>query len=224
LKTGIIPYLNQMFSILAVTFCFVPLFLYWWKKLGPERSYLIVALFWTINGSTYTPEIFHWTWYNSITNQITLYYNLIDAPLIILFFYFFYKKKFFLYLLVGFIFFEVLMIAWKGFNFDSNDIIIGVGSLICLILNIWGISLYLRNIEHSSFENVMVFINAGFIFYYGLFPVTFYFNYLQSSRVVLQANLPYVTFINYFSICMATGLISYGLWKFAIKKYREEHF
>ena len=216
--------LNQLFSILTVAFCFIPLCLYWWKRLAPDKSYFIVVLFWTINGITYAPEIFHWTWYNSITNQITLYYNLIDAPLIILFFYFFYKKKFFLYLLLSFIIFEVLMIAWKGFNFDSNNIIIGVGSLICLILNIWGINLYLKNIEHTANENVMVFLNAGFIFYYGLFAVAFYFNYLQSSKVVLLANLPYVTFINYFSICMATGLISYGLWKFAIKHYREDHY
>ncbi len=188
--------------------------------MAPDKAFLIVALYWTINGITYTPEIFHWTWYSSVSNQITLFYNLIDAPLIILFFYFFLRKKFFLYLLFAFIIFEIIMIAWKGFNFDSNNVIIGLGSLLCLIMNIWGISLYLRNIEHSSAENVMVFVNAGFIFYYGLFPVIYIFNYIRFSRVTL----PYITFINYFSICMATGLISFGLWKYAVTQYREERY
>lgn len=214
------PVLNLLFSILAVTLCFIPLCLYWWRRLAPDKTWLVISLFWAINGVTYTPEIFHWTWYLSVSNQITLYYNLIDAPLIFLFFYFFFRKKSLLYLFYSFILFEVIMIAWKGFNFDSNNIIIGLGSLICLILNIWGISTYFRNIMHKPEENVMVFVNAGFIFYYGLFAVIYFFNYIHFSRVTL----PYITFINYFSICMATGLISIGFWKFAVSNYPEERY
>jgi hypothetical protein len=220
LKTGLLPVLNLMFSILAVTLCFIPLCLYWVKRLTPDRSYLVIAIFWTINGITYTPEIFHWTWYNSVTNLITLYYNLIDAPLIILFFYFFFKKKIFLNLLYAFVIFEALMIAWKGFNFDSGNVIIGLGTLVCLILNIWGISVYFRKVQHTSPENVLVFVNAGLIFYYGLFTIVFFFNYIQFSKITL----PYVTFINYLSICMATGLISFGLWKYATARYQEERY
>jgi hypothetical protein len=212
--------LNLTFSILAVTLCFIPICLYWWKKLAPEKSCLIIALFWTINGITYTPEIFHWTWYNHITNQITLYYNLIDAPIIILFFYFYFRKKFFLNLLFAFIVFEVIMITWKGFNFVSGNVIIGLGTLICLVLNIWGTSVYFRKMQHTSSEFVLVFVNAGLIFYYGLFTVVYFFNYVTFSKITL----PYVTFINYFSICMATGLISFGLWKYAVSRYSEERF
>jgi hypothetical protein len=174
-----------------------------------------------VNGLVYSPEIFTFSWYNaSISNQVLLFYNLIDAPLIILFFYFAFKKKFFLKLLIAFILFETVMTIWKGFNDDSDNIIIGVGTFICLIMNIWGISQYFRNMEHSTRENILVFVNAGFIFYYGLFPVTFYFNYIKFS----QATLPYITFINFFSICMATGLISFGIWKYAETQYREERY
>ena len=53
-------------------------------------------------------------------------------------------------------------------------------------MNIWNQSVFS---EHGTFdqENILVFVNAGFIFYYGLFPVTFYFNYIKFS----QATLPY---------------------------------
>ena len=109
------------------------------------------------------------------------------------------------------------MILWKGFNFDSNTPIIGLGSLISLVLNIWGISVFFQKMQHSAFENVMAFVNAGFIFYYGLFTVIYIFNYINFSMVTL----PYVTFINYLSITIATGLISYGYWRHAASPWKE---
>jgi hypothetical protein len=217
----LLPVLNLLISILAVSLCFIPFGLYLWKRLAPDKPFLIIALFWMINGFMYSPEIFKWSWYDTnVSNQITLYYNLIDAPLIILFFYYAFKRKFFLWLLAAFVAFEILITVWKGFNFDSDNFIIGFGTMICLIMNIWGISRYFRNMEHTTTENILVFVNAGFIFYYGLFPVTFFFNYIKFSRVTL----PYITFINYFSICTATALISFGLWKYAETQYREERY
>ncbi|HEY4967985.1 MAG TPA: hypothetical protein VII28_16375 [Puia sp.] len=216
-----LPVLNLLISILAVSLCFIPLGLYLWKRLAPDKPFLIISLFWMVNGFMYSPDIFTFSWYDrNLSNQVLLFYNLIDAPLIILFFYYAFKKKFFLKLLIAFIVFEIIMTLWKGFNDDSDNIIIGVGTFICLIMNIWGISQYFRNMEHSTRENILVFVNAGFIFYYGLFPVTFYFNYIRFS----QATLPYITFINFFSICMATGLISFGIWKYAETQYREERY
>ena len=220
MKTGLLPGINQLLSILAVILSFLPLIICSWKRLFTDKAYLILSLFWTINGILYIPEIFHWQWYNSTTDLITLYYNLIDAPLIFLIFYFAFEKKIFLHLLFAFIIFEVIMIAWKGFNFESDNFIIGVGSLICLVLNIWAISKYFMKVEHTETENSLVFAFAGFIFYYGLFAVVFQYNYLRISG----PQKPYVTLINYSAIILATGLISYGLLKYAATRYREEHF
>jgi hypothetical protein len=219
LKTGLLPVLNLLISIIAIGLCFVPMVLFWLKRLAPDKSYFFIALFWLINGVTYAPEIFHWQWYRAVSNDITLLYNLIDTPLILLIFYFAFKKRIFQWLLGGFIFFEVLMITWKGYNFDSNTPIIGLGSLISLVLNIWGISMFFQKMQHSAFENVLAFVNAGFIFYYGLFTVVYIFNYINFSKVTL----PYVTFINYLSITIATSLISYGYWKHAIAPWNEAH-
>ena len=209
--------LNLIISIIAIGLCFVPMVLFWLKRLAPDKSYFFIAFFWFINGLTYAPEIFRWEWYRSMSNEITLVYNLIDTPLILLIFYFAFKKKFFQYLLVGFILFEIGMIVWKGYNFNSNTPIIGLGSLISLILNIWGINQYFQKMRHTSFENVMAFVNAGFIFYYGLFSVIYIFNYINFSKVTL----PYVTFINYLSITIATSLISYGYSRYASSPWKE---
>lgn len=217
MKTGLLPVLNLLISIVAIGLCFVPMVLFWLKRLAPDKSYFLVAFFWLVNGVTYTPEIFRWKWYRCVSNDITLMYNLIDTPLILLIFYFAYKKKIFRHLLIGFLLFEIGMIAWKGYNFDSNTPIIGLGSLISLILNIWGISVFFQKMKHTAFENVMAFVNAGFIFYYGLFTVIYIFNYINFSIVTL----PYVTFINYLSITMASGLISYGFWRYASPPWKE---
>jgi hypothetical protein len=220
LKTGLLPGINQLLAILVVLLTFLPLVLYWRKRLSAEKSYLCIVVFWTINGILYFPEMFHWAWYKAVTNQITLYYNLIDPPLIILTFYYIFKKKFFLNLLGAFVIFEVVMIAWKGFNFDSNNYIIGLGSLISLIMNLWGISRYFMNVEHTEKENVLVFVYAGFIFYYGLFAIVFNYNYLHTSGT----EMPYVVFINYSAVILSTSLISYGFWKYATVKYSEEKY
>jgi uncharacterized membrane protein HdeD (DUF308 family) len=220
LKTGLLPGINHLMVILAVTLSFFPLILYWRKRLAADKSYMIITIFWTVNGILYIPEIFHWEWYNSTTDLITLYYNLVDGPLIFLFFYYAFKKKVFLYLIGAFVIFEAIMIAWMGFNFDSDTIIIGIGSLVCLILNIWGISNYFMKVEHTKTENVLVYVFAGFIFYYGLFAVVWRYNYLRPSG----QEKPYVLLINWSSICLATALISYGLWKYAETQYREERY
>jgi hypothetical protein len=219
-KTGLLPVINQLLTILAVTLTFLPLTIYLWKRLAAEKSYMVISIFWTVNGILYMPEIFHWEWYNSATNLITLYYNLIDGPLIFLVFYYIFKKRFFLYLIIAFFVFEAIIIYMKGFDNASDNIIIGLGSLFCLVLNIWAISKYFMKVEHTDSEHVLVYVYAGYIFYYGLFAVVYKFNYLISSG----PQRPYVIFVNYSAICLATSLISFGFWKYAHTNYREERY
>jgi hypothetical protein len=220
LKTGLLQGVNLALTILAVALCFVPLILYWRKKLAPDKSYLIISLYWAINGVLYTPEIFHWQWYTRSSTLITLYYNLIDAPLVILAFYFAFRKRIFLYLLGAFIVYELLITVVKGFNLSSDVYIIGLGSLIALTLNVWAITRYFMKVPHSDTENAFVFVNAGYIFYYGLFAVVYNYNYLNESGT----ELPYVVFINYTAICLACILLSYGMWKYAYTEYSDERF
>jgi hypothetical protein len=210
-------------TMLAVVLCFFPLIIYSWKRLVTHKSYMVISIFWTINGILYIPELFNWQWYMAATNSITLYYNLIDGPLVFLILYYAYGKKIFLYMILAFAVFETIIIAWKGFNNNSDNIIIGIGSLICLILSFWVITKYFIKVVHTDAETVLVYVFAGFMFYYGLFAVVYRYNYLVHNEI-REIQKPYVLLINWTAICLATGLISFGFWKYAHTEYLEEKY
>ncbi len=205
-------------GVLAVFLSFLPLVLYWSRGLAANKSFMVIAIYWMINGVIYAPEIFHWQWYVPVDEQITLYYNLMDAPLIILVFYYAFEKRIFLFMILFFVIFEAFVILITGFNLTSNFIIIGVGSLFCLALNIWGMLKYFRQLDHNRTEKAYLFIFAGFIFYYGLcvdliyiFKI-FHFNSAQKK---------YESLINYSAMLLGTGLISYALFKLAEPGYEK---
>jgi len=210
----VLQVVNPFISVIAIVFCFAPFLLLWLKKLNQEKAYLFIAIYWLVNGIINLPECFGQSQNAALLNQITLAYNLLDTPLVLLVFYFAAtgtKKRILLYLLALFILFECGIVAWKGHNFDSSTIIIGVGGLLCLIFSSWGIVEYFQKIEHNSFENAMGFIYAGFIFNYGLSIVIYIFNYLNFKKETIDSNL----FIYYLSVISATVLTSVGLWKYA---------
>jgi hypothetical protein len=210
LKTGLLPEITRLVLLLAVPMSFLPLFIYLWKRLAENKAYMIISLFWMINGILYFPDIFHWDWYQPVTLRILLFYNLMDAPIICLIFYYAFKNKMFLYLILAFIVFEAAIISWKGFNLHSNNIIIAFGSLLCLLLNIWGISKYLKKVKHTNEDTGMIFIFSGFIFYYGLIvDIILISRYLK--LIFIQGDS--ILLINYVAILVATILISVGLYK-----------
>jgi uncharacterized membrane protein HdeD (DUF308 family) len=211
-------------TILAVLLCFFPLIIYAWKRLVTNKSYMVISIFWTINGILYIPELFHWHWYDEATNMITFYYNLFDGPLMFLTFYYAYGKKIFLYMILAFAIFEGIIISWKGFNNNSDNIIIGIGSLICLLLCFWAIAKYFMKVEHSDAETVLVFVFAGFMFYYGLFAVIYRYNYIVHNDIQKNLQKPYVMLINWIAICLACGLISFGFARYAHTEYLEEKY
>jgi hypothetical protein len=197
---------------MAVPLSFVPLLIYWWKRLAENKAYMVICIFWMINGILYLPDIFHCNWYEPVTLRILFLYNLVDAPIICLIFYYVFEKRIFLNLILSFIAFEAAIIGWKGFNMVSNNIIIAIGSLLCLILNIWGISKYLKKVKHTDEDIVLVFVFAGFIFYYGLIvDIVLISRYLKLTFIQGDA----VMLINYIAILVATVLISFGLFKYA---------
>jgi hypothetical protein len=210
----------QLMSVLAVILCFFPLIIYSWKRLVTNKAYMVIAIFWTINGILYIPEVFHWQWYYAVSDQILLYYNLFEAPIIFLTFYYASGRKIFLYMILVFAVFDTIMIEWKGLNFGSGNIIVGMGSLVCLIVNVWGIINFFKKVEHTDGETALVFIYAGFVFYFGLFAIIYPYSYILES----VKEKPYIHLINFMSVCLATGLISYGLWKFAHTEYLEEKY
>lgn len=216
-----ISLLNPFVSVIAIICCFLPFLLMLWRKLNYKTTYLLVCIYWLINGIANLPECLGQSDNSTLQNQITLIYNLIDTPLVLLVFYFsatHNKKRILSWLIILFMVFELCMVAWKGHNFDSSTIIIGSGGLIILIFSIAGLAEYFNKIEHSSFEITMGFIYAAFIFEYGLSIIIFVFSYLNYKRETVNVNL----FVYYLSVISATVLTSYGLWRFARPNFVEE--
>jgi hypothetical protein len=212
LKTGFLTAITKLTLLLAVSLSFLPLIIYWWKRLAENKAYMVISIFWMLNGILYLPDIFHWNWFEPVTLRILLLYNLIDAPIICLIFYYAFGKKIFLHLILAFIAFEAVIITWKGFNLDSNNIIIAVGCLLCLLLNIWGIINHLKKVKHTEEESVLIFVFAGFIFYYGLcVDIVLISRYLKLTLIQGDS----IMLINYVAILVATILISFGLFKYA---------
>lgn len=216
-----ITLLNPYISVIAIVFCFLPFLLLWWKRLDYKKTYIFIGIYWLINGLTNLPECLGQSQNFTLLNQITLIYNLVDTPLVLVVFYLAAKgnkRKFLSWLIPSFILFEMIMIAWKGHNFDSSTVIIGVGGLLVLIYSIMGLAEYFQKIEHNSFENTMGFIYAAFIFEYGLSIIIFVFNYLNFRRETVNVNL----FVYYLSVISATLLTSIGFWRYAKPKFAEE--
>jgi hypothetical protein len=214
----VVPIIIQAMGDLAIIFSFLPLIIYWSRGLIENKSYMVIAIFWMVNGIIYAPEIFHWQWYVPVDEQITLYYNLMDAPLILIIFYYAFENRTFLYIILYFIIFETLVMSITGFNLLSNEIIIGVGSLLCLVLNIWGINKYFKQLNHTPTEKSYLYIFAGFIFYYGLcVDLIYIFKFFRFSDYQKQ----YSALINYTAMIVATGLISYAFYMIAEPRYKK---
>jgi uncharacterized membrane protein HdeD (DUF308 family) len=202
-------------SVIAILLCFIPFALIWWKKLNKEKAYLFVGIYWCITGLINTPQYLPAIYQSSrVDDNITLIDNLVDTPLMLLIFYFSAKgskKRLLQYLIGGFVIFESIMILWKGNNFDSNTVIIGLGSLLTFCIGFWSLADFFQKIEHSPEENAMGFIYAGFVFYYGIFLIIWVFNYLYFKKETVPEN----AFIYYLNIILATSVISIGLWRYS---------
>jgi len=221
-NSRLITLLNPYIAAIAILFSFSPWLLILNKKLSKEKAYTLIAIYWLLNGSTNLPEWLGQANNLALLNDITLVYNLIDAPLVLLILYYSStgtKKKLILYVLIMYVIFESMMIFWKGHNFDSSAVIIGVGGVIILVFSIWGVADFFQKIEHSSFETTMGFIYAAFIFEYSLSIVTFISNYLNFKKETVDVNL----FVYYLSVISATILTSFGLWRYARPKMAEEN-
>jgi hypothetical protein len=213
LKNISLPEINHFLAALTVIVCFLPCSIIWRRRLFFFKPYLLVSIFWAINGIVYFPEIFNWGWYAKTSEYITYGYNLLETCQIILIFYFIFQKIIFKYLIFLFVLFEVIIIIYtQGYRESTDNIIIGTGSFISLILNIGAIIQYILKFEPSNSEHALTFLYVGFIFYFMQFMIIFEYNYLQKSN----SALPYLNTINYLSICIAISIISFGMIKFPV--------
>jgi hypothetical protein len=206
--------LNPYISFVAIILCFIPFALVFWKKMNKEKVFLLICIYWSITGLINLPDYLPMSYKSQkLQDNITLIDNILDTPLMVLIFYFSsfgFKKNLLRWFLISFIVFEAVMIFWKGHNFASNTVIIGVGSVLTFGYSLWQLAEYFQKMEHSDLEKTMVYVYASFVFYFGIFLIIWVFNYLNFQKETVSENL----FLYYLSIILATLITSIGFWRY----------
>jgi len=218
LKPGFASVFYFIISNLAILLCFVPFLLIWIKKLKEEKAYLFIAIYWLANGLMNLPGWIGLSNNKMLLHHITLVYNLLDAPMLLLVFLFSTNgnnRKIVRYTLFSFIVFEAIMTAWKGYSLTASTVIIGVGTFLAITFSIMGVMDYIQKIEHTPFENTMVFVYASFLFAYGIFVIIYFFSYLTTASKTENID----NFIIYYiSLFLSTFLTCFGFWQYAGKQ------
>jgi hypothetical protein len=215
-NTGFYPLMTALVSNVAIIFCLAPFLLVLWKKLHYERTYTLVGLYWLTTGLLNQYNWLTSTQNNHMQAQLMFVRNLLGIHFALVIFLFraeAAQKKTIFYTLLSFILFELVMMIWNGSDNTSNIVIIGLGSLVVLIFSIAGLVDYLKNMEHSSFDNTLAFIYASFLFAYGGTTMIYILNYLN----VATTNDPDEFFLYYVGLLLSSLLTCYGLWQYAEK-------
>jgi hypothetical protein len=210
--------MQPIISNIAIASCYLPILMIVWKNLRYEKSFIIIAIYWLFSGLINLSNWVSFLQNSAWQNQITLIYNLIDGPLILLFFYFSAKeskRKIILYTIILFILFEMGTIIITGYNLKSSIIIIGFDAFIALTLCITNITAYLSKLDHSPYENALVFINSSILFDYGVFIIIYFFGYLGFASTKTEKNEVFL--IYYIGLFLSSLLSCYGLWRYTKK-------
>lgn len=218
MKFNLYQVLYAVIANLSIIVCCVPLVLLWRKRLLYIKAYLFIAVYWLLNALINLPNWFGQEDNYALQSQLTLLYNIADAPLMLLVFYFGFtgaKKRFALATLGFFISFEIATVMFLGYNNKALTLITGADTVIAICFCVTGIIDYLRKMEHTPRENAMVFAYAGLLFSYGIFIIIYLFSYLEiKAGTDSQDNF----FLYYLSLLLASLLTSYGIWFYATPK------
>jgi hypothetical protein len=207
-------------SNMAIGLCFVPFLFLRWKKMRQETAYWIVGIYWLANGLINLPNLelsghfMNYLWQNRFIH----FYKLLDTPLVLLIF--FYgssrkERKPVLVILALFIALEVALLTWNGYNLLSSTTIIGTGLLVVLVFSIKGFSQYLKKMEHTDFENSMVFVFVALLFAYCGFTIIYIFSHIHTNTEASDNRDS--LFLYYISLSLSATITCLGLWGYGIR-------
>jgi hypothetical protein len=202
-------------TIISILLCFIPIIVLVLKQMWRERLYLLIALYWLLNGLINIATLFNFKIDRRVDDFITLTANYLDVPMVLLIFYLASRglyRKVIKYTLLSFIVFELIVTFIKGFNYDAITIILGVSLVVIISFSIAGIVAYLTRIQHSPQEEIMVFVYSSFLFFYGTFIIVYVFSY-----IIVNQNDSDNFLIYYLELLLASLPVTYAFLKFACK-------
>ena len=215
---------------MAIGLCFVPFLLLGWKKIRKVPTFWIIGIYWLLSGLVNLPLPQTPGGDHGLLSRPGQLYAMVETPLVLLVFAGassrHLKRQLWLVVLL-YIAGECWLVAWKGYGRLSSQLIPGIGLLLILTYSIVGLVLYVKRVEHTRFENSMVYIYAADLFAYGSGLIIYIFSHYHpwadhpsgnhaSSGL---GNSDADSFLLYYISLLLSALVTCtGLWSYGIRK------
>lgn len=207
----------------AVLLCFIPFLFLGWKNMRKVQTWWVLGIYWLLTGFDNLLEI----WMTSGTpghhggpvHLLSFIYSLVETPLVLLAFALARKgrsRKGLLILLVVFLAAETILIRLQG-NASLLSIM-GSGLAIIILYSLTGLLGYLKKMEHTRFENSMVFIYASLLFSYGSMLIIYIFAHYHVAAKPGNAMDSFLLY--YISLLLSAAITCAGLWSYGVRRPR----
>ena len=222
MTTGVYMILYTMAFYMAIGSCFVPLLMLSWKRMRQVRTYRILGIYWLLTALINIIDLDLFSSFSRIAEikeRLNCYDDLLDTPLALLLFASAAsgrRRKQILLVCGLFIAGELTLVGLKGYNTTISAIIVGTGMLLAIFYSIAGLVQYMRDMEHTPFENSMVYVYSALIFAYGSYLILYIFSLIRAyngSGSNKDSNLVY-----FISMLLSAGVTSIGLWSYGIRR------
>lgn len=185
------------------------------------NTYWVIGIYWLFNGLINLPALglVQSAGGRSILQRINYCYTFTETPMVLLAFAFANSgrlRKQLMLVLLGFITGESMLIFFRGYNFTTCAAITGAGLLLVLAYCIAGLWQYLKKMEHSRFENSMVYVYAALLFGYGSFLIIYVFANFRSGGAVYNETDSFLLY--YISLLLSASVTSTGLGSYGLRK------
>ena len=189
------------------------------------NTYWVIAVYWLFNGLVNLPslDIIHSAGGRVFLHRINYCYTFTETPMVLLAFAFAGAGKFrrqLLLVMLGFVVAETVLLAFCGYTNVSCAMITGAGLILILGYSIAGLWQYLTRMEHSRFEDSMVFVYAALLFGYGSFLIIYIFAHYRTGSAGITYNETDSFLLYYISLLLSALVTSAGLGNYGFRKKR----
>jgi hypothetical protein len=216
--------LFSVISNMAIGLCFVPFLFLAWKKIRQVNTYRVLGIYWLFNGLANLPALQTAGGDHGLVSRLNWLYTMAETPLVLFVFASAAggrQKKHLMLVLFGYIIAECSLLGWKGRTLTTCSLIMGSGLLLILLYSITGLVLYVKKMEHTRFENSMVFVYAAHLFAYGSGLIIYIFAHYHPAGTTNDDTDSFLLY--YISLLLSALVTSTGLWSYGIRKVRRSH-
>jgi len=186
-------------------------------------TWWVLSIYWLLNGLDNLLEIWFATRSEGshiLVRELSFWYSLVETPLVLLTFALARQgrgRKGLLLVLVLFAVGETILLRLRGNG--GLGLIFGSGLGIILLYSLMGLLNYMKNMEHTRFENSMVYIYASILFSYGSMLIIYVFTHYHRTAGMNGHDMD--SFLLYYvGLLLSAAITCAGLWSYGIRRSR----